>query len=533
MTTVLIIFTIALVSSLLLTPLVKILGIKTGALDQPDERKVHSRPIPRIGGLAIFISVLTALALGSLLGTTVSDLIVFDRQMFLLLAGGAVCFGIGLSDDFWGVRPSLKLLFQIIGASLAFYGGVKFSQFEVFGIIIRFGPWDYFMTVFWFVLFINAVNLVDGLDGLAGGIVVFASMVMVILSVIREDYLTALLFAALGGSVLGFLRYNFNPASIFLGDGGSYFLGYAVAGLSILGSVKSQVGAVMMIPLLALGVPIFDTILAPLRRFIRGREMFAPDSGHVHHRLLGLGLSTQRAVLLIYSVTLCLCLIAVLLVNIRDERAGLFLIVLGAGAVIFVRKLGYFEYFATDKIYGWFRDLTDEAGLSHERRTFLSLQIDIGNSKSMQELWGNVSQALKLLDFDFAALYLNTLKNNRPVDKTGGHSFERRKTPVSMSSVSMRKEPPDWVCSLAPIKDATQLCSRCLFRLEMHLFVKDSKNYGTLLLLKDLNRSAMDHFTLKRIESLRRSLIGAFEKLENAGKLRDSKKPVNGSSRPR
>jgi len=375
------------------------------------------------------------------------------------------------------------------------------------------------MTVFWFVLFINAVNLVDGLDGLAGGIVVFAATVMVFLSVVREDFLTALLFAALGGSVLGFLRYNFNPASIFLGDGGSYFLGYAVAGLSIMGSVKSQVGAVMMIPLLALGVPIFDTILAPLRRFIRGREMFSPDSGHIHHRLLGMGLTAKRAVLIIYSITLGLCILAVLLVNIRDERAGLFLIVLGACAVIFIRKLGYFEYFATDKIYGWFRDLTDEAGFSHERRTFLSIQIDIGNSKSMQEMWDKVSRALKLLDFDFAALYLNRLRSDQPSTNGGGCFIERRKTPPSMSGVSMRKEPPDWVCSLKPIKDATLVCSRCLFRLEMQLFVRDSSNYGTLLLIKDLERSAMDNFTLKRIESLRRSMIGALDRLEKEGNL--------------
>jgi len=252
----------------------------------------------------------------------------------------------------------------------------------------------------------------------------------------------------------------------------------------------------------------------------------------VHHRLLGMGLTTQRAVLVIYSITLCLCVIAVLLVNIRDERAGLFLIVLGAGAVVFVRKLGYFEYFATDKIYGWFRDLTDEAGFSHDRRTFLGIQIDIGNSKSIKEMWANVSQALKLLDFDFAALYLNSFKNGRSDAGAAGPGFERRKTPVSMSSVSMRKEPPDFTCSLEPIKNAAELCSRCLFRLEMQLFVKDSKNYGTLLLLKDLNRNAMDHFTLKRIESLRRSMIGAFEKLEKAGKLRDLKDPNNSPSQP-
>jgi len=272
-----------------------------------------------------------------------------------------------------------------------------------------------------------------------------------------------------------------------------------------------------------MGVPIFDTILAPVRRFVRGRKMFSPDNGHVHHRLVGMGLTTRSAVLFIYLATFFLCVLALMLVNIRDERAGLFLIVLGAGAVIFIRKMGYFEYIATDKIYGWFRDLTDEAGLSHERRTFLSIQIDIGRSGNMAEMWNHASQALRLLDFDFASLYLNNPGNNNGKPgalfegRIDGDSAERRKISVSMSSVSMRKSPPDWVCSLEPAKDAAEMCSRCQFRLEMQLLGKDDANYGTLLLLKDLKRSPMENFTLKRVESLRRSIIGALEKLEREG----------------
>jgi len=213
---------------------------------------------------------------------------------------------------------------------------------------------SYLVTVFWFILFINAVNIVDGLDGLAAGIVVFASLVMVILSILQDDFLSAIFFAAMAGAALGFLRYNFNPASIFLGDGGSYFLGYSIAAFSIMGSVKSQVSVALLIPLLALGIPLFDTLLSPLRRFLLGKKLFQPDAAHFHHRLLEKGLTARNAVYVIYLITLFLCIISIAIVNIRDERAGLFVIVLGAAAVIFVRKLGYFEYFGSKKIYSWF-----------------------------------------------------------------------------------------------------------------------------------------------------------------------------------
>ncbi len=351
MTTILFTFVLALILSLLLTPLVKKLGIKLGAMDIPDARKMHHSPIPRTGGLAIFVAAMATAGIAGLLKTSVSELMIMNDEVLFFLAGALVVFGIGLFDDFHRLGPWTKFAFQLIGATLAFAGGVNVNGFHVFGTVIQSPVFNYALTVFWFLLFINAINLVDGLDGLAGGIVVFASLVMVILSILREEFLVAIYFSILSGSVLGFLRYDFNPASIFLGDGGSYFLGYAIAGLSIIGSVKSQMGAAITIPILALGIPLFDTMFSPVRRFVRGRKMFSPDSGHIHHKLIKMGLTTKRAVLTIYGVTLFLCILAVIATNLRDEQAGLFLIILGVGAAIFVRKLGYFEYLASDKFY--------------------------------------------------------------------------------------------------------------------------------------------------------------------------------------
>ena len=489
MTTILATFSVALILSLILTPLVRWLGIKFGAMDEPSERKVHLKPIPRTGGMAVFVVFVLTLVITSLFNTNVSNLLALDRQMVFFMAGAVICFGIGIFDDFRKLGPNIKFFFQIVAASIAYWGGISIGGFSIFTVFIKVGLLSYLVTVFWFVLFINAVNLVDGLDGLAAGIVVFASVVMVILSILREDYLTALFFTALGGSALGFLRYNFNPATIFLGDGGSYFLGYAVAGLSIMGLVKSQVGAAMLIPLLALGIPLFDTILSPFRRFVRGRKMFRPDNGHIHHKLIGKGLTTKKTVLFIYMLTFFLCIAAVVMVNMRDEQAGLFLIVLGAGVVIFVRKLGYFEYIASDKIYGWFKDLTDEAGISRDRRSFLSLQIDTAKSKSIDELWEHTAMGLAMLEIDMAELHLNS-KN--------------------ISDIQIQKK---WLWTREGFDETNDIFKECLLKLELPLLNHAEKSLGTLWLVKDLQRNPITHYTLRRVEHLRQTMVGTLEKI--------------------
>jgi len=513
MTTLLSTFIVSLVLSLILTPLAGRLGTRYGALDAPDERKVHIRPLPRTGGLAILATFLLTLIISSFFNTNISNLLGLDRPIIFLLGGATICFGIGLFDDFHRLSPKVKFFFQIIAASVAYLGGIKIYGFDVFGSFFKVGFLSYFITIFWFVLFINAVNLVDGLDGLAGGIVLFASVVMVILAVLREEYLTALLFTALGGSVLGFLRYNFNPATVFLGDGGSYFLGYSIAGLSILGSVKSQLGAAILIPVLALGIPLLDTILSPVRRFVRGKGLFSPDKGHVHHRLLDMGFTAKKAVWLIYLISSVLCIAALIMVNIRDERAGLFLIVLGAGVIIFTSKLGYFEYIASDKIFGWFKDIGDEAGLSHGRRSFLSIQIDISKSKNFEEMWHNITHALEMLEFDSSTFYVNIQK--KVGDPNARDRFDRRAIPYSKASVSMRKTPPEWHWARQSFNQKSSVSSRYLLRLELPLLGKDKTNLGTLLLLKDLRLNPLDDFALKRVEHLRRTVINTLEQLEN------------------
>ena len=370
MTTILVTFLFNFIFVLIFTPLIRLFGVKVGAIDMPNNRKDHDTPTPRIGGLSIVFVLFSSLIIVSFANTHVSNMLVLDKKMALFLFGAMVVFGIGVIDDFHRILPSIKLLFQIVGASLAFLGEIAFSSFNIPGFSLSFGPLDYFLTLFWFLLFINAVNLIDGLDGLASGIVLFVSILMTLFAALEARYFEAIVFAALAGGTLGFLRYNFKPASIFLGDGGSYFLGYMIAGISIIGETKTWVSAAFLIPVLALGVPLFDTLISPLRRFVIGKKLFDPDADHIHHRLKRLGFSTRTAVLLIYVVTLLLCGIAILIINVRNELVGIFILILGIGIVLSFRRLGYSDYFIGAKLSDRIVDLSDDIGLGGDRRIF-------------------------------------------------------------------------------------------------------------------------------------------------------------------
>jgi len=214
-----------------------------------------------------------------------------------------------------------------------------------------------------------------------------------------------------------------------------------------------------------------------------------------------MGMDTRKAVLILYGITLVLCLIAVAVVNIRDERAGLFLILLGAAAVFFVRKLGYFEYFATDKIVGWMRDLTDEAGITTERRSFLNLQIHADGSETADELWQNASRAFDMLHFDLAEMKLDDIQEPEP----------------SISDIQLPSSDPKqftWARDGFGSTD-DDICRDCLFKLELPLLNGQNESYGTLWLVKDLQKDPITHYTLRRIEHLRRTLIDTLTKLRS------------------
>lgn len=304
------------------TPTVIALAHRIKAIDVPkDERRVHKKPIPLIGGLAIFYGfVISVLCFA-----------VIDRQLMGILIGSVIMVTVGIIDDIHDLNAKIKLLFQIIAAGIVVYFGVDIDHIanpfaNWFGpVYIKLGAWSVPLTIIWIIGVTNAVNLIDGLDGLAVGVSSIASVALLSLTLISQNLNAAIVIAALAGAGFGFLPYNFNPAKIFMGDTGSTFLGFVLACISVQGIIKTYALISFAIPVLILGLPIFDTLFAILRRLVTGRPIMSPDRGHLHHRLLDMGFSQKQTVAILYTLTSILCLTAVVMA-LKDAIRGLILV---------------------------------------------------------------------------------------------------------------------------------------------------------------------------------------------------------------
>lgn len=493
MISVVMVFLLAALVALVATPAVSVAARRLGVLDAPSERKVHGEPIPRAGGVAILLAVAVSMGATFLYGTSLSGHVSWDAPRLAFCLGAVMAFGLGLWDDVRRLSPRVKLLIQIGAALVAYIGGARIN-----GLILPWGAgWSLGwvslpVTVFWFVLLMNAMNLIDGLDGLAAGVSLFACVVLGVLCVMTGRMVEALGFAAVAGACLGFLRYNFNPASIFMGDSGAYLLGYLMAGMSVLGSLKSQAAVAILIPIVALGVPLTDAMWATVRRFLFGVGVFRPDRDHVHHRLIRMGFTHQTAVLIMYGVTVGLGVLSLGLVYLRDFRAGLVLLLLGLLAIMAIRKLGYLEYLAAEKLLGWFLDLSDELGLRRDRRTFLGRQVEIYQSASLEEMWERLVGAAEQLGVDFLEL--------KVADEKGG--FIRLTLPEGARPGEGGLE------GLDPSK--TMYVSLPLGPAERSL--------GVLCMAKEISRGGLPRHVLRRIEQLRRTVGDTLAKIVGDGK---------------
>ena len=325
----------AMIVSFLMSPMVKSFAYKIGAIDVPkDNRRMHKKPVPRLGGLAIFLGfMISVLIFGQI-----------DGQMQGILLGAVLIVVLGVVDDMTPLRASFKFLVQIAAALIAVYHGVViyaltnlnvFSDQPYWGL----GWLSVPVTVIWIVGITNSVNLIDGLDGLANGVSTIAAFSMLVVALMVSEQQVALTMAALVGACLGFMPFNRNPAKMFMGDTGSTFLGYILATSSIQGLFKYYAVVSFAVPFLILGLPIFDTAFAILRRLARGQSPMMPDRGHVHHRLIDMGLSQKQAVAALYVVSSILGVSAVVLTTSGELKAMLLLVALATVAYVGARVI--------------------------------------------------------------------------------------------------------------------------------------------------------------------------------------------------
>jgi UDP-GlcNAc:undecaprenyl-phosphate/decaprenyl-phosphate GlcNAc-1-phosphate transferase len=340
-------FILAMLCGTILTPIVRRIAYRFGVLDHAlSSRKIHGRPIPRLGGIAIVIAFYVPLVGLLLFHSDVGALFVAERRhAFGLFGGGLAIALLGLYDDLRGAGAVRKFVVQFGVAGFLYYLGFRADLLaNPFGNPIQLGWASLPFTLFWIVGVINALNLIDGLDGLAGGVALVAVVTTFLVSLQRGHPLMMLFSSALAGAIVGFLFYNFNPASIFMGDTGSMFLGFVLATTALQTNQKASTAVAVLIPAIALGVPIMDTLLAIGRRALRGRPLFQADKEHIHHRLMAIGLTHRQAVLVLYGFCVLLGGAALFLTYSSSLQSALLLVVIALLGFFFLRSLGYMRF---------------------------------------------------------------------------------------------------------------------------------------------------------------------------------------------
>jgi len=391
--------------ALVSTPLAARLARAMRIMDRPTARKVHATAIPRIGGVAVILAMLAVTIPALLLKVDWAPvramqmhLQPIQKQVVVLLAASAFICLVGLIDDIWGLPAKVKLLLQLSAAAAVCAFGIRIGPVAVRGWFethLEFWSWP--LTILWIVGITNAVNLIDGLDGLAAGICAITCAVIVVFALHWNQAVMAMLMLAMLGSLTGFLFFNFNPARIFLGDCGSMFLGFFIATASVMSAAKSYTLVGLALPALALGLPIFDTLFTILRRVLERRSMFAPDRDHIHHRLVDTGLHQRQAVILMYVVTLLAAGIGMFMMLTRDIAT----LLVFAGALLPVllifRVFGALRFKETLSALQRNRALAREA--KEDRLGFEQLQVRLSRAADFEQWWRALRRAARELGF--------------------------------------------------------------------------------------------------------------------------------------
>ena len=407
MTTILVAFLIAFAVAVVATRLVIVLATRAGLLDKPDGyRHIHLRDTPRLGGVAIYVGLIAPIVLlfaFSELSQVSRLLFVYKSRLLGLLVCGTLALALGVADDIVSLKVRWKLAMQIVVGIVAVSCGFTIKAVSnPFGPAFALGIFAVPVAVFWFVGCMNAVNLLDGLDGLAAGTCLLVSMTLFLVGLQFENILGMFLAASIAGAILGFLVFNFPPARIFMGDSGSMFLGFLVAAISLVGtSRKAEVAVALFVPLVALGVPIFDTSVAILRRWYKKLPIAEPDRGHIHHMMVSMGYSQRRTVLILYVISVLLAGAALLLTMARNE-----VIILVLGSLVITA-------FVTARVVSGVRVSDIMMKLSQDARRRESLaraRIAVERAAAGLAAVGSVDAAWSLLREPFGVLDLGYVK---------------------------------------------------------------------------------------------------------------------------
>ena len=431
--------------ALVLTPIVIWLGRRLNVVDVPGMRNMHARPISHIGGIAIFLSMMClaipVLFLPNVIGDTLRDI---QPRLIILFSAAGFVFFVGLIDDLRGLRAHVKFVAELAAAITVCAVGIRIKSVAVGDwFTLDFGWFSWPLTILWIVGITNAVNLSDGLDGLAAGISAVACGVIAVFAVYSGQVIMAVLMLALLGSLTGFLFFNFNPAKIFMGDCGSLFLGFTIASASVLCSTKSPVLVGLALPVLALGIPIFDTLCSMLRRFLERRSLFAPDRRHFHHRLVDLGLKQRHVVITAYAITLLSAGLGMFMMVTHDIGS---LIVFGCILLLLLllfQVVGAVRLRAT--ITGLQKKYAVTRQIKHEKERFEKVQLHFRQVKTFEQWWQAVCTAAEQLDFWSIKLPLKnigktprTLTWQRNIIETDKPETIKMKIPIRGAKADLR-----------------------------------------------------------------------------------------------
>lgn len=536
MKTYLLLFIVSTGASLVFTPLVSRISERFGWVDNPrDGRHVHRNPVPRLGGVAIFAAVLLALATLPFINNLVTQALRTNSgQLWRILAPATLLFLVGVYDDFRGTNAPVKFTAQALAGLLFCVMGGRIEALSVplVGSIELHPVFGYALTLLWIVGISNAFNLIDGMDGLGAGASLFAALVMLVVSLMLGHPLVTIVAVVLCGSLVGFLPYNFSPASIFLGDSGSLFIGFTLAALSVQGTQKASTAVAIAIPLIAFGVPVADTGFSIIRRLIGGRPLFQGDREHVHHMLLARGWSQRRVALALYSTCALFGLAALFLVNDPGkQRTGLVLLVVGAVIVLAVGRLRYHE--------------VDEVKASM-RRNFGERRLRVANNvrvrrasramskaTTLNEIFDATQDLLELGEFVYATMQLG----NRNANGNGnGHRADHEKKPITGNGAEIGNGSVHWTWQRDNVQAADILGSSRFWTLRLPLSTERAdwgylnlyREFGSDALLLDVNYLC-DLFQLETAKAVER-VLGAAQQENNTSRFHDAS-PENKSKK--